>query len=67
MSEPVDYRGYPIKPRKLDEFSWFYEEPKGVVILTERRRLGERAAQVVIPWRKLEAAVDRRRKLKSTP
>ncbi len=57
MGEPIDYRGYPTKPRKLDELSWFYLEPRGLTIVNEPIE-GARNTQIHISWRRIIAAVD---------
>lgn len=59
MSKEKDQHGYPASPRKINDDWWFYEEPKGVYVCFDGR------ASALIPWRKIEAAVDNHRKAKS--
>lgn len=66
MPEPIDHQGYPTKPRQIDELSWFYEQRAGLVLVNEPIA-GARTTTITIPWRKIEAAVDRRRALKRKP
>lgn len=66
--------GYPANPRNVSDWVWFYEEKKGIVIIVQPRakpRKGQKLGELLfampaftIPWRKVEAAVDRRRALK---
>ena len=64
MAEKLDYQGYPCKPRQLNDLSWFYEGRAGVGVLIQPDAKTN-ALQTRIPWRKLEAAVDRHRAVKS--
>jgi hypothetical protein len=74
MSERKRVRGqnakYSLNPVQVDSSTWFYEEPKGLLIVRQCRNLdGEyiQTEQFTIPWRKLISSVDRhkatRRKL----
>jgi hypothetical protein len=62
MAEKLDSRSYPLAPRKICDGSWFYEEAAGVIVVAEPHAYTK---QVRIPWRKLEAAVDNHRKIRS--
>lgn len=61
--EETDERGYPCAPRMVGKKAWFYEERAGLYVATERVGAG-RVHCVVIPWAKIEAAVDRHRAIK---
>jgi len=63
MAEPLDQHGYPCRSRVVDPCTWFYEQKGGLYLVNEPIE-GARTTTIVIPWRKLEAAVDRRRRLK---
>jgi hypothetical protein len=64
MSEPVDQKGFPRKPRQLSDISWFYEQSDGVWVLQQPSR-GVNAISTKIPWRKICSAADRYRKIKA--
>ena len=61
MTEPVDPYGYPCKLRNLTKSTWFYEQRGGVDVVVQH---STNVTITRIPWRKLEAAVDRHRKNK---
>ncbi len=63
MSEQRDHLGYPTTPRKIDGLTWFYEQKRGLYVLNEPIE-GARCTTIIIPWRKLCAAVDRHRAVK---
>jgi hypothetical protein len=46
--------------RKKDEPWWWYEEPKGVAIELSHQMTGGRAVSVVIPWKSLRYALQRK-------
>jgi hypothetical protein len=56
-------RGYPPKPRHLNELSWFYELRHGLDVLIQPNSTTD-AVRTRIPWRRLEAAVDNHRAIK---
>jgi len=64
MREPVDYRGYPVRPRHIDDNTWFYEQPEGLCICNHPAE-GCRTQMFTIPWRKVEAAARRRQRLRA--
>ncbi len=67
MPRTPDFKGpngYPCNPRTLNKLAWFYEQPKGVHMVQYAERGGQ-GSVVIIPWRRLEKAVDNHRKLKS--
>jgi len=64
MAEKRDYQGYPCNPRKLTDLAWFYEGKAGIDVLIQPDAKTN-AVQARISWRKLEAAVDRHRAVKS--
>ncbi len=52
MSEPLDHKGYPTRPRQIEnDWSWYYEQPDGITIV-----IG--GVQARIPWRRVIAAVN---------
>lgn len=61
MAEELDHRGYPVSPRKLGDEAWFYEDASGIQMCQTN---GTDTLVTMIPWRKLESAVDRHRALK---
>ena len=63
MPEALDHKGYPCAPRKIDSLSWFYEQSSGLYVINEPIE-GARNTTIIIPWRKLCAAVDRHRKIR---
>lgn len=59
MSEQLDHNGYPTAPRTLRKGAWFYEQPCGIIVMSEPIDDKIGASEVVIPWRKIIAAVKR--------
>jgi len=54
-----------VDPHQIDEFAWWYEEPKGISILIEvRKPNGEHLSteQRTLAWRSVEAALRRKKK-----
>jgi hypothetical protein len=47
----------------LDPLSWFYEQREGLVLINEPVE-GARTTKIVIPWSKLERAVENHRSVK---
>jgi len=54
-----DEHGYPLAPRKCAEHLWFYEERKGLSVCSAGNET------VLVPWRRIEAAVDNHRRAKA--
>lgn len=55
-------RGYKLEPQTIDRNTWFYEEPRGLLVVHEARDADGgylRTDQFVIPWRKVVASVRR--------
>lgn len=46
-----------LKPHKIDDDGWWYEEPKGITVVVHTDTQG--AKQVFIPWRTIRAALRR--------
>lgn len=62
MGEPVDYKGYPTRPRRLGTLAWFYEGQDGITICQQPRPNVD-AVSTTIPWKKILAAAARRTRL----
>lgn len=61
MSKRIDY---PTHSKPLEPRSWYYEEPEGITVVHDQGLA--RVDQILIPWRKLCAAVDRHRKIRAS-
>jgi len=48
-----------LAPQNINENCWYYEEPKGILIIQECNPL-----QILIPWGKLRASFKRKDKPK---
>lgn len=60
-------RAYPLDPRKVSSDAWFYEEPRGILVVAELKEGAIRYAGTVqtrLSWKKLEKAVDNHRAIK---
>lgn len=59
----TDRLGYPLKPRQLRKNggeAWFYETPKGILVVGELRPNGvyQGTTQVLMPWVRISGAVE---------
>lgn len=59
MSRQKDEHGYPLAPRTVTDHLWFYEQRQGLYVASR----GNDTA--LIPWRRLEAAVNNHRKARA--
>lgn len=53
-----------LKPQHINDRQWFYEEPRGVLVVAELRGVTGAhfgTTQTRLPWRKVCAAVDKYR------
>ena len=55
----VDQHGYSIFPRDITRTAWFYENRDGLQIYQENKDGRDGIISVTIPWRDVEAAVNR--------
>jgi len=47
------------KPHHISEHCWYYEEPKGILLIIDNDRTPT-VDQITIPWSKLRSSVERR-------
>jgi hypothetical protein len=64
-TKDTDKRGYPLAPTDVGKTAWFYEEAKGLHVIAQVNAATCGATKALIPWKKVEAAVDRHRRIKS--
>lgn len=61
-------RKYPLGPQRLTATTWFYELPGGLLVAAELRSgfdVYQGTTQTKVPWRKVCAAVDNYRAVKT--
>jgi hypothetical protein len=54
-------KGYSLDPINISDDLWLYEDGKGIEVYYKIP--GQVAYKIVLPWRKLDATLDRRRKI----
>jgi hypothetical protein len=64
----LDANGHSRFPQKIDSSNWYYEEKKGICVVSEISIGGEYAIthQVEIPWSKIRKSVERDDKSRKT-
>lgn len=54
---------YSIKPIKINDLSWYYEEGRGICVVCEKHDVNGQyiaTTQTTIPWSKLKKSVNKK-------